>query len=190
MAKIALTLKPERIWDTLHALGFGQSTGSGFPGESSGTLSNYSHWRPVGIATLSHGYGIAVTSLQLAHAFATIGALGLERPISLKKISDPVPGVQVIPRTVAQSLRQLMEQVVVAPGATGRSAAIIGYHVAGKTGTAWKSIDGEYRTDKITAVFGGVAPASHPHLAMIVVIDEPSGGLHRGVEVAPPVFSM
>jgi cell division protein FtsI (penicillin-binding protein 3) len=189
MARIALSLQPEQIWKTLNALGFGQVTGSSYPGESAGMLSTYIHWRPVGIATMSHGYGLSVTPLQLAHAYATIGAWGVARPISFQKITDPVPGQQVISRSVAQSLVRLMEQVVVADGATGKRAAVMGYRVAGKTGTAWKSYAGGYSTDKYMAVFAGVVPATQPRLATVVVIDEPSGGQYMGGHVAAPVFS-
>jgi len=186
-AKVALSLKPEEIWKTLTALGLGQVTGSGFPGESAGTLSNYTHWRPVGIATLSHGYGLSVTPLQLAHAYATIGAGGVKRPISFEKLSGPVPGEQVIDPKVARELVQLMEQVV-EKGGTATRASLIGYRVAGKTGTAWKSIAGGYSTDRFMAVFAGLVPASHPKLATVVVIDEPTG-MHQGGEVAAPVFA-
>lgn len=186
-AKVALSLKPEEIWKTLTALGLGQVTGSGFPGESAGTLSNYTHWRPVGIATLSHGYGLSVTPLQLAHAYATLGAGGVKRPISFEKLSGPVPGEQVIDPKVARELVQLMEQVV-EKGGTATRASLIGYRVAGKTGTAWKSIAGGYSTDRFMAVFAGLVPASHPKLATVVVIDEPTG-MHQGGEVAAPVFA-
>jgi cell division protein FtsI (penicillin-binding protein 3) len=189
MLKIALSLKPEQIWHTLTALGFGQVTGSGYPGESAGMLSHYSHWRPIGIATLSHGYGLSVTPLQLAHAYAIIGAGGVSRPVTFERVTGPVAGQQVIPRNVANSLVQLMEAVVTAEGATGKRAAVVGYRVSGKTGTAWKSNAGGYSTDKYMAVFGGVVPATHPKLATVVVIDEPSGGLFYGGEVAAPVFS-
>jgi cell division protein FtsI (penicillin-binding protein 3) len=186
-AKVALSLKPEQIWSTLTALGFGRVTGSDFPGESAGMLSNYSHWRPIGIATLSHGYGISVTPLQLAHAYATIGAFGLRRPISFEKVSGPVPGERVMDPRVAKSLMQMLEQVVV--GGTGKRAAVVGYRVAGKTGTAWKSIAGGYSTDKYMATFAGLVPASHPRLATVIVIDEPSGNLFMAADVAAPVFS-
>ena len=189
MLKIALSLKPEQIYRTLTALGFGQVTGSGYPGESAGMLSHYSHWRPIGIATLSHGYGLSVTPLQLAHAYATIGAGGIARPVSFERVTASVPGQQVIPRSVANSLLQLMEAVVTAEGATGKRAGVVGYRVAGKTGTAFKSNAGGYSTDKYMAVFGGVVPATHPKLATVVVIDEPSGGQHHGGDVAAPVFS-
>ena len=193
-AKVALSLQPERIWSTLSALGLGQVTGGSYPGESAGMLSNYSHWRPVGIATLSHGYGLSVTPLQLAHAYATIGAGGIRRPVSFERVSGPVPGERVLEPKVCADLIQMMEQVV-EKGGTATRAALIGYRVSGKTGTAFKSIAGGYSTDKIMAVFAGLVPASHPKLATVVVIDEPSrdvqqmGILAQGGTVAAPVFS-
>ncbi len=180
-AKVALSLK-------LTGLGFGQVTGSNFPGESAGMLSHYSHWRPIGIATLSHGYGLSVTPLQLAHAYATIGAGGLKRPVSFERTSGPVAGERVMDARMAQSIVQLMQQVV-AIGGTGKRASVMGYQVAGKTGTAWKSFEGGYSTDRYMAVFAGVVPASHPKLATVVVIDEPSGDKFYGGDVAAPVFS-
>jgi len=194
MAKVALSLAPKQIWETLSALGLGQVTGSSFPGESAGMLSNFDHWRPVGIATISHGYGLSVTPLQLAHAYATIGAGGVKRPISFEKVTGPVPGQQVIDPKVAHELVQLMEQVV-EKGGTATRASLIGYRVSGKTGTAFKSIPGGYSTDRIMAVFAGLVPASHPKLATVVVIDEPSrdtqegGILAQGGTVAAPVFA-
>ena len=193
-AKIALSLQPEQIWNTLTALGLGQVTGSGYPGESAGMLSQYAHWRPIGIATLSHGYGLSVTPLQLAHAYATIGAGGVRRPISFERVTGPVPGEQVLDPKVAHALVQLMEQVV-EKGGTATRAQLIGYRVSGKTGTAFKSIAGGYSTDRIMAVFAGLVPASHPKLATVVVIDEPSRDLHevgtlaQGGTVAAPVFA-
>jgi len=193
-AKVALSLKPEEIWSTLSGLGLGQVTGSGFPGESAGMLSNYSHWRPVGIATLSHGYGLSVTPLQLAHAYATIGAGGVKRPITFERVTGRVPGVQVLDPKVARELVQLMEQVV-EKGGTATRASLVGYRVSGKTGTAFKSIAGGYSTDRIMAVFAGLVPASHPKLATVVVIDEPNRDLHQGGTlaqggtVAAPVFA-
>jgi cell division protein FtsI (penicillin-binding protein 3) len=187
-AIVALSLKPEQIWNTLTALGLGQVTGSNFPGESAGMLSHYSHWREIGIATLSHGYGLSVTPLQLAHAYATIGAGGIRRPITFERVTGPVAGERVMDVKVAHSLVQLMEHVVAA-GGTGTRAAVVGFRVAGKTGTAWKSFAGGYSTDHFMAVFAGVVPASHPRLATVIVIDDPSGDLHRAADVAAPVFS-
>jgi cell division protein FtsI (penicillin-binding protein 3) len=193
-AKVALSLQPEQIWSTLTGLGLGQTTGSNYPGESAGMLSNYAHWRPIGIATLSHGYGLSVTPLQLAHAYATIGAGGIKRPISFEKVTGPVHGERVMDPKVSRELIQLMEQVV-EKGGTATRASLIGYQVSGKTGTAFKSIAGGYSTDRIMAVFAGLVPASHPKLATVVVIDEPSRDLHevgtlaQGGTVAAPVFS-
>jgi cell division protein FtsI (penicillin-binding protein 3) len=187
-AMVALTLKPQQIWNTLTGLGLGQVTGSNFPGESAGMLSHYSHWRDIGIATLSHGYGLSVTPLQLAHAYATIGAGGIRRPITFERVSGPVAGERVMDASVAHSLVQLMEHVV-ATGGTGTRAAVVGFRVAGKTGTAWKSFAGGYSTDHFMAVFAGVVPATHPRFATVIVIDDPSGDLHRAADVAAPVFS-
>jgi cell division protein FtsI (penicillin-binding protein 3) len=189
MARMALSLEPQQIWTTLNGFGFGQVTTSGYPGESAGLLSNYSQWRPIGIATMSHGYGISVTPLQLAHAYATVGTFGISRPVSFLRVDTPPAGQRVLDARVAQQLISMLESVVVAEGATGKRAAIPGYRVSGKTGTAWKASAGGYSTDKFMAVFGGVAPATDPRLAAIVVLDEPSAGLHQGGQVAAPVFS-
>jgi cell division protein FtsI (penicillin-binding protein 3) len=138
---------------------------------------------------MSHGYGISVTPLQLAHAYATIGAFGVSRPISFLRVDSPPAGERMFEEHAVRELIGMLESVVVAEGATGKRAAIPGYRVSGKTGTAWKASAGGYSTDRYMAVFGGVAPASDPRLAAIVVIDEPNAGLHMGGEVAAPVFS-
>ncbi len=187
-AKIALSLEPEQIWKTLTDLGFGQVTGSNFPGESAGMLSHYSHWRPVGIATMSHGYGISVTPLQLAHAYATIGAGGIRRPISFERVTGPVAGERVMDPKIARSLIDLMQKVI-ETGGTGTRAALVGFRVSGKTGTARKSVNGAYATDSHLATFAGLVPASHPKLATVIVIDDPSGALYYAADVAAPVFA-
>jgi cell division protein FtsI (penicillin-binding protein 3) len=188
MAHIALSLPPQEIWETLSHLGFGQVTTSGYPGESAGLLPNYSQWRPIGIATMSHGYGLSVTPLQLAHGYATIGGFGLARPISFLRVEGPPQGDRVLEEHVGRELVGMLESVVAAEG-TGKLAAIPGYRVSGKTGTAFKAEAGGYSTDRYMAVFGGVAPTTAPRLAAVVVIDEPGAGQHRGGEVAAPVFS-
>jgi cell division protein FtsI (penicillin-binding protein 3) len=189
MAHIALSLPPEHIWNTLTRFGFGQVTTSGFPGESAGLLPQYSRWRPIGIAAMSHGYGLSVTPLQLAHAYATIGARGISRPISFVRVDSPPGGQRVLEEHACLELTNMLESVVVAEGATGRRAAIPGYRVAGKTGTAQEAAAGGYSTDRYFAVFGGVAPATNPRLAALVVIDDPSAGQHQGGAVSAPVFS-
>jgi len=183
MAHIALSLPPQQIWTTLTHLGFGQVTTSGYPGESAGLLPAYAQWRPIGIVTMSHGYGLSVTPLQLAHAYATIGAFGEERPVSFLRLQGPPLGERALAEPVCHQLIGMLETVVTAEG-TGKLAAIPGYRVSGKTGTA-----GGYSTDRYMAVFGGIAPATAPRLAAVVVIDEPGAGQHMGGQVAAPVFS-
>jgi len=188
MAHIALSLPPQQIWTTLTHLGFGQVTTSGYPGESAGLLPAYVQWRPIGIVTMSHGYGLSVTPLQLAHAYATIGALGEMRPVSFLRVQGPALGERALLEPVCHELLSMLESVVTAEG-TGKLAAIPGYRVSGKTGTAFKATAGGYSTDRYMAVFGGVAPATAPRLAAVVVIDEPGAGQHMGGQVAAPVFS-
>jgi cell division protein FtsI (penicillin-binding protein 3) len=191
MSKMALTLSPEAMWDALHAFGFGEVSGSGFPGESAGLLSNHSNWRKVEQASVSYGYFLSVTPLQLAHAYATLGAGGLERPVTLRRAEQPVPGEQVVDPQIAGELLAMMESVVSQDG-TGNRAALAGYRVAGKTGTAQKATANGYGAEgarKYVATFGGVVPASRPRLAAIVVIDEPSGTAYYGGDVAAPVFA-
>lgn len=188
MTHIALNLGPERIYSTLSKLGFGQVTTSGYPGESAGLLSNYSRWRPITTATVAYGYGLSVTPLQLAHAYATLGAGGVSRPVTFLKVDHPVAGERVLPDRVSRDVVHMLESVVSSMG-TGKRASIPGYRVAGKTGTAWKSSVGGYSTNRYLAVFAGVAPATNPRLAAVVVIDEPSAGLYYGGDVSAPVFS-
>jgi cell division protein FtsI (penicillin-binding protein 3) len=188
VVKIALSLKPQEMWTTLHDLGFGSVTGSGFPGESAGILPGYEHWRSISQATMSYGYGLSVTPLQLAQAYAVIGAGGVRRPVSLRRVDAAPEGESALDPDVARELVQMLEGVVSEAG-TARRAAVMGYRVSGKTGTAWKAANGGYNSTKYIAVFGGVVPASRPRLAAIVVVDEPSAGRFYGGEVAAPVFA-
>ena len=188
MTKLALSLPPESIWETLQGFGFGQVTGSGFPGESAGLLNHYSHWRRIGTTSLSFGYGVSVTSLQLAQAYAILGSGGIRRPVSLRRVDEPVVGERVLDPRVAAEMLRMMESVVSEEG-TGNRAALLGYRVAGKTGTSWKAENGGYSSEKHMAVFGGLVPASRPKLAAVVVIDEPTGKKYYGGEVAAPVFA-
>jgi cell division protein FtsI/penicillin-binding protein 2 len=189
MTRMALQLKPEAMWEMLTAFGFGQGTGSGLPAEPVGLLHNYRHWGRIHQATISYGYGLSVTALQLAHAYATLGAGGIDRPVRLERVQQPVPGERVLDERIAKELLQMMESVVTQDGGTGKRAALYGYRVAGKTGTARKAENGGYSTERYLATFGGVVPASKPRLAAIVVIDEPQGGKYYGGEVAAPVFA-
>jgi cell division protein FtsI (penicillin-binding protein 3) len=187
--KIALSLKPQEMWTALDELGFGRVTGSGFPGESAGILTSHEHWRAIGQATMAYGYGLSVTPLQLAQAYAVLGSGGIRRPISLRMVDTPPAGDSVMPEQVAREVVRMLESVVSETG-TARRAAVMGYRVSGKTGTAWKASEtGGYSTKKYMAVFGGVVPSSNPRLAAVVIIDEPSDGAYYGGEVAAPVFA-
>ena len=189
VVKIALSLEPEQMWRAFDLFGFGRVSGSGVPGESAGILTSHGHWRSIGQATMSYGYGLSVTPLQLAQAYAVLGAGGIRRPISLRRVESPPAGERVFDESVMQELVHMMESVVSEAG-TARRASVMGYRVAGKTGTAWKASEtGGYSTNKYMAVFGGVVPASKPRLAAVVVIDEPTGGAYYGGQVAAPVFS-
>jgi cell division protein FtsI (penicillin-binding protein 3) len=137
---------------------------------------------------MSHGYGLSVTPLQLAQGYAAIGALGVRRPVSFLPVTNPPAGERVLSERTCRLLVTMLESVVAAEG-TGTKAAIYGYRVSGKTGTAFKAADGDYSSDAYMAVFAGVAPATDPRLAAVVVLDTPSAGQHRGGEVAAPVFS-
>ena len=144
--------------------------------------------RPISQATLAYGYGISVTPLQLAQAYAMIGSNGVARPITLLAQEQPVEGDRTISKDTAVAVRRMLEEVV-RPGGTGTKAAVTGYRIAGKTGTAWKFAAGGYSEDKYISIFAGLAPASDPRLAAVVVIDEPSGELYYGSDVAAPVFA-
>jgi cell division protein FtsI (penicillin-binding protein 3) len=189
VVKIAQTLKPEQMRDALEEFGFGRVTGSGYPGESAGILPQARHWREINQATMAYGYGLSVTPLQLAQAYAVLGSGGILRPVSLRRLDVAPEGERVLDEPVARELVTMMEAVVGDQG-TARRARVAGYRVAGKTGTAWKASEqGGYSTNRYIAVFGGVVPASNPRLATVVVIDEPTGGAYYGGEVAAPVFS-
>tara|TARA_B100000029_G_scaffold516479_2_gene630137 strand:+ start:406 stop:2151 length:1746 start_codon:yes stop_codon:yes gene_type:complete len=188
VAKLALDLDQEMLWSALSRFGIGRVTDSGFPGESAGVLNDPQYWRPVGQATLAYGYGLSVTSLQLAQAYAVIAADGLKRPISLVALDEPSNAERSISIETATALKGMLEAVV-SPVGTGNRAAINHFRVAGKTGTAWKSGIGGYSKDRYLAVFGGFAPVVNPKLAAVVVIDEPRGEAYYGGDVAAPVFS-
>jgi cell division protein FtsI (penicillin-binding protein 3) len=142
----------------------------------------------VAVATLSYGYGVSVTPLQLAQAYAVIAAGGLHRPVSFVREDRPPRAERVLSERSVQELTQMLEAVVSTEG-TGVRAGVPGYRVAGKTGTARKSQAGGYADNRYVAVFAGYAPATRPRLVIVVVIDEPSGGIYYGGDVAAPVFS-
>jgi cell division protein FtsI (penicillin-binding protein 3) len=188
VSKIALDLPSEVLWRLYSRLGFGEVTNSGFPGEAAGQLSPYQRWARIDQATLAFGYGLSVTPLQLARAYAVLAADGISRPVSLLRVKEAPAGERVMSTRTASLMRKMMEAVVSAEG-TAPQAAVEGYRVAGKTGTVKKSIKGGYAEDRYLAVFAGMVPVSDPRLVMAVVIDEPSAGKYYGGQVAAPVFS-
>jgi cell division protein FtsI (penicillin-binding protein 3) len=186
--KLALDLDARDIWAQLAAFGIGRLTEVGFPGESAGVLNDPQYWRPVGQATHAFGYGLSVTTLQLARSYAAIANGGVLPPVSLLAVDSPVHGERVISSPTAAGLMEMLE-VVVSPEGSGYRAAVDNYRIAGKTGTARKSGVGGYDEDRHTSVFAGIAPASEPRLVIVVVIDEPQGEAYYGGDVAAPVFS-
>ena len=187
MARMAIQLGPETVHQTLSRVGFGRVTTSGYPGESAGLLPQWAHWRPIRTATISYGYGLSVTPLQLAQAYATLGSFGVHRPVAFTPVTGPVPGARVLPEQVTRDVVNMMERVVTQ--GSGRKASVAGYRIAGKTGTAWKASAGGYITTRYVSVFAGVAPVSAPRIATVVVIDEPSVGGYYGGDIAAPVFA-
>ncbi len=188
ITKLAMSLEPDQLWSTMTRFGLGALTSSGFPGESAGLLTHYNHWRPISQATLAYGYGVSVTPLQLVQAYSVLGSDGFMRPVSLLALDSPSAGARILSKDSATAVRRMLEEVV-RPGGTGTKAAVTGYRIAGKTGTAWKFAAGGYSEDKYISIFAGLAPASDPRLAAVVVIDEPSGELYYGSDVAAPVFA-
>lgn len=186
--QIALSLPPETLPTFFGRFGFGKTTGSGFPGESAGRLQPPERWRPVEIATMSYGYGLTTTALQLAHGYATLASGGIARPVSFTRVDGPVKGERVIAGDIARKLIPMMESVVTQDG-TAMKAAVPGYRIAGKTGTAHKAVGGSYAADEYMSTFVGMAPASRPKVVLAVVVDSPSNGQYFGGLVAAPVFS-
>ncbi|MGD8930874.1 MAG: penicillin-binding protein 2, partial [Lysobacterales bacterium] len=184
--KIALELEPQHMWDTYVRLGFGDVTGTGFPGESAGVLRNYRRWRRVEQATLAYGYGISVTTLQLAEAFAAVADDGRMRRPSLIMGADNPPA-SVLDPEIAREVAAMLETVT-GPEGTGTAARVENYRVSGKTGTSRKASAAGYASRYI-ASFAGFAPSSDPRLVAVVMINDPSGKEFYGGQVAAPLFS-
>jgi len=187
-AKIALALPREDMWDMFNRSGFGAAPQLGFPGEASGKLRPAHSWRPVEQATMAYGHGISVSLLQLARAYTMFARDGEIVPLTLLKTDAPAAGTRVISAQTAREVRAMLE-LAVQPGGTAPRARIMGWRVAGKTGTAHKQENGGYAPDKYISSFVGVAPASAPRLVIAVMIDEPSDGKYYGGVVAAPVFA-
>ena len=191
-SKIALDLTGEVVWDMFYRMGFGQATGTGFPGESIGLLRNPVKWRPIEVATMSYGYGVSVNALQLAQMYMVLGNDGVKPPVSLIKVDGNVEGAaggeRVMASSVAQDIRLMLKKVV-EKGGTGTRARVAAYEVGGKSGTVHSVGRSGYEDSQYKALFAGVAPVENPRVAAVVVIDGPQGQEYYGGEVAAPIFS-
>jgi cell division protein FtsI (penicillin-binding protein 3) len=189
ISKIAFDIGAESIYSVMQQVGLGQDTGLGFPGERVGNLPNHRKWPKAETATLAYGYGLSVTAVQLAHAYAVLANDGRSVPLSLARVENVEAGVQAIPEAVAKTVQGMLQQVVEAPGGVYR-AQVPGYHVAGKSGTARKATVGSkgYTDNAYRSLFTGFGPANNPRIALAVVIDEPSKGGYYGGLVSAPVF--
>ncbi|HAG78972.1 MULTISPECIES: peptidoglycan D,D-transpeptidase FtsI family protein [Stutzerimonas] len=189
ISKIALDIGAEPVYAVMQQAGFGQDTGLGFPGERVGNLPNHRKWRDAETASLAYGYGLSVTAVQLAHAYAVLGNQGSNVPLSLLRLDRTQDGVQVIDKEISGIVLQMLRAVVEDEGGGGARAKVPGYHVGGKSGTAKKiSGTGGYTKDAYRSFFAGVAPLSNPRIAAVIVVDEPSKGQYYGGLVAAPVF--
>ena len=187
MSRIGLSLESDALWEMMSDFGFGSYVTDGFPGESRGRLHHHTEWGEIGKATMSYGYGITVTPIQLAQAYSVIANNGLYTPLSLRKglFNE---NKRVINEDTAKTLLSMLEKVV--EDGTSKKATVNGYRVGGKSGTAWKTSGaGGYSTDRYRSIFAGIAPIDDPRLVAVVFIEEPTGEFYYGGDVAAPVFS-
>lgn len=187
-SKIALAMKPTQLWQDFAAFGMAEATGGYFPGEAMGSLPDPQNWRELDRATLSFGYGLASTALQLARGYMVLANGGILQPISFIKRTETSIGRRVYSSDVMQQVVTMMEGVVL-EGGTAKLAAVENYRVAGKTGTVKKAGKGGYADKRYLSLFAGIIPASKPRLAMVVMIDDPQGKDYYGGLVAGPIFS-
>ncbi len=188
VSKLALKMNPHEVVGFYSRFGLGQPTGLGIGGETNGMIAaNRAKWSDIERATYAFGYGLMVTPLQLARAYATIGSYGVYKPVSILKVTEPVEGQRVVSESIAKTVVKLMESVAITGG--GVRAAVPDYSVAVKTGTAKKlGPSGKYVNEYI-AYTAGIAPASKPRYSLVVIIDNPKAGQYYGGTVSAPVFS-
>jgi cell division protein FtsI (penicillin-binding protein 3) len=186
--QIALKVPPRKFWAFYHNLGFGQPMETGYPAESRGRLSDYRGWSAFEQATLSFGYGVSASALQMARAYMALANDGDMPMVSLTRRDEECESNRIMSVKTATTIRTMLEKVVSKEG-TAQRAAVQGYRVAGKTGTSKKLGARGYSDSRYNALFAGMAPASNPRLVMVVVIDEPKAGGYYGGVVAAPVFS-
>ena len=185
---IALDLGNQQLWDTFHAFGFGQSVGIGFPGEVAGRMEFWRKWSTSGTAAHAYGYGLSVTTLQLAAAYAALANHGRYIQPTLIQREHVPAGKQIAPAHYANEVVSML-RAVVSPEGTAPKARIAGFHVAGKTGTARRmSADGSYSRKNYNTVFAGIAPATDPRLVLVVVVNNPQKGSFYAGDVSAPIF--
>ncbi|MCP1364870.1 penicillin-binding transpeptidase domain-containing protein, partial [Halomonas sp. BBD48] len=187
MSRVVLQLEEDAVWNRYHALGLGQTPGTGFPGETTGSLPTPYDWSDSKRASMSYGYGVAVSALQLASAYTAIANEGKRMPPSLLKLSSPPEGQQVMAPQVADDLLHMLEAIV-QPSAGGSRAVVPGYRVAGKTGTVRKVTQAGYQQTAYRSLFAGIAPVSDPRIVTVVMVDNAKNGDYYGGLVAAPVF--
>ncbi len=188
-SKLALSLPKEFYLDKFFEAGFGEDTGTGLMGESSGIMHDRNRWSQIELATLSYGMGVAATPLQIARFYSTIANGGIKRSLSILKAtpenSQFNSAERIFSKEHSKEIVGMLEHVV---NEHVEAAIVDGYRVGGKTGTAFKAMAGSYGNDYV-GLFAGIAPITKPELSVVVVINEPSGDLYHGGEVAAPVFS-
>jgi cell division protein FtsI (penicillin-binding protein 3) len=185
---MALQLPSETLWNLYNELGFGSMPRTGFPGEASGRLRPVKTWKPIEQATMSYGYGVSVSALQMARAYTLFTNDGVLLPVTFSKREADVIGKQVLSAATARTMAAMLETVT-QQGGTATKGQVPGYRVAGKTGTARKLINGQYSKSQYLSSFVGYGPASNPRFILAVTVDEPSAGKIYGGEVSAPVFS-
>lgn len=188
MSRLALQLSDTAIWEKYNQLGLGQAPGTGFPGESTGSLPAPVRWSRSERAALSYGYGLSASAVQIASAYTAIANNGERLQPSLLRLSEPPMGIPAMSPAVANDLLNILETSVAAYTG-GRRARVEGYRVGGKTGTVRKTGLQGYTTDAYRSVFAGIAPISDPRIVTVVMIDHPKAGEFYGGAVAAPVFS-
>lgn len=187
VAKMVLSIPANNLWNLLHRIGFGKITGINFPGEQNGVLTLHRPWGNFMLATLSFGYGLSATPLQLARAYSVLANHGVKLPVSLLRVDKAPKGEQVVDGKITAQMLTLLESVV-AKGGTAVAAKVPGYRVAGKTGTAKMATAGGYEKGRYTSSFIGIAPVSQPRLVVAVVLNDPQGKVYYGGLVSGPIF--
>jgi cell division protein FtsI (penicillin-binding protein 3) len=176
------------MWELYSQVGFGQKPQIDFPGAVTGKLRPWKTWRPVEQATMSYGYGVSASLLQLARSYTVFARDGELIPVTMLRREQPVQGLPVVSPKTARQMREML-RAAAGPGGTAPKAQALGYSVGGKTGTARKHEGRGYASNRYRAWFVGFAPASDPRIVVAVMVDEPSKGVYYGGEIAAPVFS-